>query len=84
MLVRRSLQLPAWLNEGIATVTVDRFAGKRTILAETLNLIREHQPKAPPPAYRELSRMSGAAFVYHAVRGYWLTSYISRKNPPAF
>lgn len=75
------LRLPAWLNEGLATVTVDRFAGKRTILAETLNLIRDHQPKAPPPTYRELSRMSGEAFVYHAVRGYWLAGYIEEKCP---
>jgi hypothetical protein len=75
------LRLPAWLNEGIATVTVDRFAGKRTILAETLNLIRDYQPKATPPTYRELSRMSGEAFVYHAVRGYWLAGYIEEKCP---
>ena len=75
------LQLPAWLNEGIATVTVDRFAGKRTILTETLNLIRDYQPKAPPPTYRELSRMSGEAFVYHAVRGYWLTGCVEEKCP---
>jgi hypothetical protein len=70
------LHLPAWLNEGIATLTVDRFAGRRTILIETLNLIREHQPKAPPPTYRALARMRGEDFVYHAVRGYWLAGLI--------
>ena len=75
------LRLPAWLNEGIATVTVDRFAGKRTILTETLNLIRDYQPKAPPPTYRALSRMRGEAFVYHAVRGYWLAGYAEEKCP---
>jgi len=75
------LRLPAWLNEGIATVTVDRFAGKRTIRAETLNLIRDYQPKAPPPTYRELSRMSGEAFVYHAVRGFWLAGFAEEKCP---
>ena len=75
------LHLPAWLNEGIATVTVDRFAGKRTILTETLNLIRDYQPKAPPPTYRELSRLSGEAFVYHAVRGYWLTGLVEDRCP---
>lgn len=75
------LRLPAWLNEGIATVTVDRFAGKRTILIETLDLIRDHQPKASPPAYRALARMSGADFVYHAVRGYWLTGLIEDRCP---
>jgi len=57
------LHLPAWLNEGIATVTADRFLGKRTILSETLNLVRNHQPKTAPPTYRQLSRMCGQAFV---------------------
>jgi hypothetical protein len=75
------LQLPAWLNEGIATVTVDRFAGQRTILTDTLNLIRDYQPKAPPPTYRQLSRISGEAFVYHAVRGYWVVGYVEDKCP---
>jgi len=75
------LRLPAWLNEGIATVTVDRFACQRTILVETLDLIRNHQPKAPPPAYRTLARMSGEDFVYHAVRGYWLVEIIEERCP---
>ena len=75
------LRLPAWLNEGIATVTVDRFAGQRTIPVETLNLIRTHQPKTPPPAYRALARMSGEDFVYHAVRGYWLVGLIEDRCP---
>lgn len=75
------LRLPVWLNEGLAALTVDRYAGKRTILPETLNLIRDYRPKAPPPTYRELARMRGEMFVYHAVRGYWLTSYIEEKCP---
>jgi hypothetical protein len=76
-----NLRLPAWLNEGIATVTVDRSAGRRTILIETLNLIRDHQPKAPPPTYRDLARLSGEDFVYHAVRGYWLVGLIEERCP---
>ena len=75
------LRLPAWLNEGIATVTVDRFASRRTILAETLNLIRDHQPKEPPPTHRALARMRGEDFVYHAVRGYWVVGLIEDKCP---
>ncbi|HET7376168.1 MAG TPA: hypothetical protein VFK30_05640, partial [Anaerolineae bacterium] len=75
------LQLPAWLNEGLATITVDRFAGRRTILIETLDLIRDHQPKGQPPTYRELARLSGADFVYHAVRGYWLVGLIEERCP---
>ncbi len=74
------LQLPMWLNEGIATVTVDRFLGKTTILKETLNLLRDQQPKAPPPTYRQLSRMQTAAIVYHTTRGYWLTRYLTEQH----
>ncbi len=75
------LRPPAWLNEGLATVTVDRYAGQRTILIETLDLIRNHQPKATPPTYRALARMTGEEFVYHAVRGYWVVGLIEEKCP---
>ncbi|MDY7040612.1 MAG: hypothetical protein SVX38_07100 [Chloroflexota bacterium] len=75
------LKLPAWLNEGIAAVTVDRFLGRRTIREETLELIRDFLPKGPPPTYRELSRMRGESFTYHAVRGYWLVGYLEEKYP---
>ena len=74
------LRLPMWLNEGLATVTVDRYLGKRTILKETLELLRDYQPKAPPPTYRQLSRMKIEALVYHTTRGYWLTRYLSEQH----
>lgn len=75
------MRLPAWLTEGIATATVDRFAGRRTILIETLKLICDHQPKAPPPTYRALARRRGEDFVYHAVRGYWVVGLIEDRCP---
>ena len=75
------LRLPAWLNEGIATVTVDRFLGYPTIREETLGLIGDHEPKGSPPTYRALSRMSGEAIAYHGVRGYWLVRYLEEKYP---
>ena len=75
------LQLPMWLNEGIATVTVDRYLGKTTITEETLELLRDYQPKAPPLTYRQLSRMQGKAIVYHTTRGYWLTRYLYEQHP---
>ena len=75
-------RLPAWLNEGIATVTADRFLGRRTIRGETLDLLESFQPKAPPPSYRELSRVGvGETFAYHAVRGYWMTRYLEEQHP---
>lgn len=65
------LRLPAWLNEGLAAVSVDRFMGKPTIRADTLGLIERFRPKGPPPTYRQLSRFRGEALAYHSVRGYW-------------
>lgn len=75
------LRLPPWLNEGLATVTVDRFLGKQTIRQDTLELLRDFQPKAAPPSYREMSRMGGSTLAYHAVRGYWLVCYLEDRFP---
>lgn len=75
------LKLPAWLNEGIAAVTVDRLLGKQTIRTDTLELIRTFTPKGRPPDYRELSRLRGEAFVYHPVRGYWIVRYLEGQHP---
>lgn len=75
------LRLPAWLNEGIAAVTVDRFLGKQTIRTDTLDVIRKFSPKERPPTYRELSRLRGEAIVYHSVRGYWLVRYLEGQRP---
>jgi hypothetical protein len=75
------LRLPMWLNEGIATVTVDRFLERPTIRQETLEFMRGFLPKAPPPTYRELSRMGGEAIAYHGMRGYWLVRYLEEERP---
>jgi hypothetical protein len=75
------LRLPMWLNEGIATVTVDRFLARPTIRLATLQIIKDFLPKAAPPTYRELSRMDGGAIAYHTVRGYWLVLYLEKERP---
>lgn len=75
-----SLKLPAWLNEGLAAVTVDRYLGKRTIRPDTVELLRSYRPKGHPPTYRALLRFGGQAFVYHAVRGYWLVQYLEERQ----
>jgi len=75
------LKLPTWLNEGIATVTVDRFLKRPTIREETLAFMRGFLPKGAPPTYRELSRMGGEAIAYHGMRGYWLVRYLEEKHP---
>ncbi|MGB8951146.1 MAG: hypothetical protein WCC06_00570 [Candidatus Aminicenantales bacterium] len=75
------LRLPMWLNEGIATVTVDRFLQKPTIREETLEFIRGFLPKAAPPTYRELSRMGRDTIAYQSLRGYWLVRYLEEERP---
>ena len=73
------LKLPAWLNEGLASVTVDRYLQKQTIRTDTLELVQSFTPKGRPATYRELSQLSGKAIAYHAVRGYWLVRYLEER-----
>ena len=75
------LHLPAWLNEGLAAVTVDSLMGKATIRSESLGLVERAQPKAPPPSYRAMARMGGAQLAYHAVRGYWIVRLLEETHP---
>ena len=74
------LHLPAWLNEGLAAVTVDRLMGKATIRSESLGLVERTLPKAPPPSYRSMARFSGEQLAYHAVRGYWIVRWLEETN----
>ena len=75
------LLLPMWLNEGIATITVDRFMERPMIRSDTLEFVRSYLPKATPPTYRQLSRMDREAIAYHGIRGYWLVRYLEEKHP---
>ena len=70
-----------WLNEGIATITVDQFMERPMIRLDTLEFVRSYLPKAPSPTYRQLSRMDREAIAYHGVRGYWLVRYLEEKHP---
>ena len=76
-----TLRLPAWLNEGLAFVTVDRCLGKRTIRLDTLDMLRRIQPKEPPPGYRELVRLEPELIAYHGVRGYGLVKSLEESVP---
>jgi len=75
------LRLPAWLNEGLAAVTVDRFMGKVTIREDSLTLLEQTKPKGEPPTYRALSRLQGKTLAYHAVRGYWIVRFLEEAHP---
>jgi hypothetical protein len=75
------LRLPMWLNEGIATVTVDRFLGRPTMREDTLQFMKDFLPKKEPPTYRQLSRMGGEAIAYNGLRGYWLVRFLEEERP---
>ncbi len=78
------LALPAWLNEGIAMQTVDRFAGRRTVRMDTHDLLRASPPRCKPPGYRQLARLEGKSVALHTARGYWLVEELERRMPGFF
>jgi hypothetical protein len=75
------LALPAWLNEGLALVTVDRFAGKATVQPETVQALVAPSRETRPRSYRRLTPADQDAMVYHVVRGYWITNYLEERQP---
>jgi len=75
------LRLPMWLNEGLAMVTVDKFEGKPTVKQETLAFLKPASENKDPGRYRKLSTSKREALIYHFVRGYWITRYITDMQP---
>src|SRR4030042_1987846 len=75
------LKLPAWLNEGIAAVTVDRLLEKQTIRSDSLELLRKFKTKEKPPTYQKLSRLDAEAIAYYGVLGYWFVKYLEDVRP---
>jgi hypothetical protein len=75
------LRLPAWLNEGLAMVTVDRYAGRPTVRDDTVLLLEDHSREGRPEEYGRLGVRDREALLYHYVRGYWLTRYLADERP---
>jgi hypothetical protein len=74
------LRLPMWLNEGLAMVTVDRYAGQPTVRPDTLETLHRAAPQGPG-RYRKVQADDSDALVYHCVHGYWLTRYMQDTRP---
>jgi hypothetical protein len=75
------LNLPAWLKEGHAMVTVDRYMGKPTVKHETLETLEMLEALAGTPGYRKVSMQDQDAAVYLYTRGYWITRYLEDRQP---
>jgi hypothetical protein len=75
------LNLPAWLKEGHAMVTVDEYMGKPTVQHETLEALARYSTKAAAAGYRKVSMQDPDAAVYLYTRGYWITRYLDDTQP---
>ena len=75
------LKLPAWLNEGLAMISVDEYFGCSTVQVETLSSVKKTQPKISPRGYRQLHRADKETLLYLYVRGYWITRFFDQQFP---
>jgi len=75
------LRLPTWLHEGLAMVTVDRFAGKPTVKEDTLEALTRQPPGARPQEGYGGMAVDPDRLLYLAARGYWITRYLHETRP---
>lgn len=75
------LKLPMWLKEGLAMVSVDKYAGKLTVMSETLDMLANGNPDSSSRSYRAGRITDQDGLVYEVVRGYWLTRYLEDTQP---
>ena len=75
------LRLPSWLHEGLAMVTVDRYAAKPTVKQDTLKAL--DRPAAGPLPRERVGSLTTDPdnLLVLAVRGYWLTRYLEEEYP---
>lgn len=75
------LNLPMWLNEGIAMLTAEKYVGRQTVREDSLLLLKKLSTIKKTGSYRKLPRMNDETIAYHYVRGYWLTRLLAEKHP---
>jgi hypothetical protein len=75
------LRLPAWLNEGLAMVAVDKYLGTPTVQHETVRSLARGRERSDAGRKRALPVRDNDALVYSYVRGYWLTRYLDETRP---
>jgi lambda repressor-like predicted transcriptional regulator len=75
------LRLPLWLNEGLATLSVDRLYQKQTIRPQTLEVLEKNNEADGNMNYRKVQSKDNRTLLYHFLRGYWLTRYLEERRP---
>jgi GNAT superfamily N-acetyltransferase len=75
------LMLPAWLNEGLAMVTTERFAAKPMVRQDSLALLEQHGEREGSLS-KQAARPGGMDEVIALyARGYWRTRYLEEMQP---
>lgn len=75
------LSLPAWLNEGLAMVTVDQCLKKRTVKFETLDNLKASLGDNNPSEKIDLKSQNREQITRIYIRGYWLTRFLLESQP---
>lgn len=75
------LDLPTWLNEGLAMVSVDRCLGKPTVLFETLVLLNDADHDHKSANRINLRTQSREDIILLYACGYWLIRYLVETRP---
>lgn len=70
-----------WLNEGVALLSVDRFATRPSFTLTSLSTLQSFRP---PKAYRQLGRFNQAEVVAFYRLSYWLSRYVQEAHPSMF
>ena len=75
------LVLPAWLKEGIAMVSVDRYHESQTVRQETLETLSRRVNNHRPGGYRRIRGTDPNQMIYFYARSYWITRFIEETRP---
>lgn len=74
------LRLPAWLNEGLAMVAVEKILGEPTVQHMSLELLEKFAGVSNRINWQKPRVQDRDAILYLYVRGYWLTRYLEETN----
>jgi hypothetical protein len=75
------LDLPTWLREGLAMVTVDKFFQEPTVRDDTLEMLELPSETGDLGGRQRLRVGDEGALLEVYARGYWLTRYIEETQP---
>jgi hypothetical protein len=75
------LHLPAWLNEGVAMLSVDAYAGSPTVRAASLHLLPGGEQGRSPQQYLKLLGMKPKELAGPYARAYWVTRFLDEQRP---